>query len=152
MIRDRPLVILGSKEYAAEILSTLRECNQPSIIYLSDDSLDAAMVQQEALRLATPVFVTALRRFEDQNSFLGHETDKIESNATRILGRRPGPYFLISWMAIYFALHNLRQGNRTTAEMLNTLQKQQWETIYGSIRFNDIGQTVGFTWELRSII
>ena len=152
MIRNRPLVILGSKEYVAEILSMLRKYNRPSIIYLSDDSLGSAKVQQEALRLATPVFVTALRRFEEQNKFLGHAMDEIERDAARILGRPAGPYFLTSWMAIYFALHGLGLGSRASSKMLNTLQNQKWETIYGPIHFNDVGRAVGFTWELRSII
>lgn len=152
MIQNRPLVILGSKEYVAEILSNLREGTNPSMIYLSDDSLGAAKVQQEALRLATPVFVTALRRTEGQNNFLGHAMDEIEHDAARILGRPTGPYFLTSWIAIYFALHGLGLGSRTSSEMLSTLQNQKWETIYGPIHFNDVGRAVGFTWELRSII
>ena len=69
MIQNRPLVILGSKEYVAEILSSLEEGTAPSMIYLSDDSLGAAKVQQEALRLATPVFVTALRRIKGKNKY-----------------------------------------------------------------------------------
>ena len=152
MIQSKPLVIFGSKEYVAEILSNLREGTNPSMIYLSDDSLGAAKVQQEALRLATPVFVTALRRTEGQNKFLGHAMDEIEHDAARILGRPTGPYFLTSWIAIYFALHGLGLGSRTSSEMLSTLQNQKWETIYGPIHFNDVGRAVGFTWELRSII
>jgi hypothetical protein len=46
MIQNRPLVILGSKEYVAEILSNLREGTSPSMIYLSDDSLSAAKAMQ----------------------------------------------------------------------------------------------------------
>ncbi|KAB2530348.1 hypothetical protein AL035_21950, partial [Salipiger aestuarii] len=151
LVRNKPLVILGSKEYATEIMPALGKDNRPSIIYLSDDSLGAANVQHEARRLATPVFVAALKRSEGQTGLPDHTTDELERNAARIPGRPPGPYFLTSWFAIHFALKGLGQGTRTSAELLTSLQSQPWKTVYGPIRFDNFGRAEGFTWELRSM-
>ena len=57
-------------------------------MYLSDDSMGAAAAQLEAHRLAMPIFVIALKRFEDQNRFLGQATNEVERDAAQILGRQ----------------------------------------------------------------
>ena len=51
--------------------------------------------------------------------------DEIERDVARILGRPVGPYFLASWITIYFALHCLGLGRQTSSEMLGTLQNQK---------------------------
>ena len=90
------------------------------------------------------VFVTALRRTEGQNKFLGHAMDEIEHDAARHCGRLTGPYFLTSWIAIYFALHCLGLGSNFVGNA-NYLTKSEMKTIYGPIHFNDVGRAVRFT-------
>ncbi|AHD03213.1 ABC transporter substrate-binding protein [Leisingera methylohalidivorans] len=150
-IAGNPLVLLGSKEYAAEALAALPVQAQPSAVYLSDDSLNAAAVRQQAVRLDCPVYIAALSRPRQQTCLLGFSADSIEHDAARLLGRQPGPYFLTAWMAVYLALRGLKQGCRTPGQMLQSLQGRSWQTVYGPLFFDDCGRAEGFSWELRRV-
>ncbi|OBY27624.1 ABC transporter substrate-binding protein [Leisingera sp. JC1] len=150
-VAGNPLVLLGSKEYAAEALAALSGQALPSAVYLSDDSLNAVAVRRQAARLGCPVFVAALHRPRQQACLLGFSVDSIERDAARLLGRQPGPYFLTAWMAVYLALRGLQRGCRTPAQMLHSLQGQSWQTVYGPLIFDDCGRAEGFSWELRRV-
>ncbi len=150
-VTGNPLVLLGSKEYAAEALAALTGQGLPAAVYLSDDSLNAVAVRQQAARLGCPVFVAALCRPRQQTCLLGFSVGSIEHDAARLLGRQPGPYFLTAWMAVYLALRGLQKGCRTPAQMLHSLQERSWQTVYGPLVFDDCGRAEGFSWELRRV-
>jgi len=149
--RGRPLLLLGSKEYVATCLSALATGQQPAVVYLSDDSLDAAAVITAARQLDCPVRVAALDRPEAQLYQLGFALESIEADARRLLERAPGPYFLTAWMAIYLALRALRHGARTPAQMHATLTERPWQSAYGPLTFDACGRANGFTWNMRTV-
>ena len=151
ILEGRAVVILGSKEYAAEILSRMPGLGWPSFVLLSDDSLDSAAVSAQVRRLGLPVRVAALHRPKGARLLLGFDTVSIETEAKRLMGRSPGPYFLTSWVAVHLALLAVEAGYRGPDEILGFLQKRVWQTAFGPVRFEDCGRAEGFNWQLRDI-
>ncbi|MBL4898052.1 MAG: amino acid ABC transporter substrate-binding protein [Colwellia sp.] len=150
-LRGQPLVLMGSKEYVADALTQIDPASRPSVLYISDDSLGSRAVRQAAAPLRCPAFVAALKRHSDRNFLLGFDVKSIEHDATRVLGRAPGPYFLSAWAAIYLATSACRKGHLRPAEMLRYLQRQNWNTPFGTLQFGATGRAEGFIWELRNL-
>ncbi|MEG9883497.1 MAG: hypothetical protein V6Z86_02550 [Hyphomicrobiales bacterium] len=150
-INGKPLILLGSKEFAIAALTALPPQEQPSIVYLSDDCLDSTAIRAIANKLKFPIFVAALKRLSEQPYILWYEAKNIEREAIRLLGRQPGPYFLTSWIAIYLTLLAMEQKSCSPSQLLHRLQQHDWSTPYGSLSFDNYGRANGFNWELRSV-
>ena len=145
------VAILGSKEFAAETLALIASTSSPHLVVLSDDSLGSPQVEAAAPRLSCPVQVAALRRDVCCKQLVGLQVDELETVATRLLDRPPGPYFLTACLGLTLALRAYQAGNRNPNQVLAYLQRCRIETPYGHLTLTSAGAFNGFTWTMRSV-
>lgn len=150
-LRGRTVVILGSKEYAASALYHMARGFGPKAVLLSDDSLCAPEVENAATRISCPVRVTGLVDGRGETLPGGLDVKATEAEAEELLGRRPGPYFLTSCIAVTLAIRAYQAGFRTPLEMRDHLSGQRICSPYGRLTLAETGAFNGFTWTTRSM-
>jgi len=143
--RDSVVAIAGAHDFIARIAVDLRNRGHRGPFVASDDAysdrlLTLAGADVEGLRV--PVLEAG-----------GVTADRLAQQFERDHGRRPGAYFLTSYVAATIILEASRGLCSGSAETVAaSIKDRAWDTPFGRLAFDASGEAQGFRWTMRQVV
>jgi branched-chain amino acid transport system substrate-binding protein len=143
--RDSVIAIAGAHDFIARIAVDLRNRGHRGPFVASDDAysdrlLTLAGGAVEGLRV--PVLAAG-----------GDCAHRLAQRFERDHGRRPGAFFLTSYVAANIILESSRRLRAAGAEIVAaSIRRRAWHTPFGRLSFRAGGEPQGFRWTMRQVV